>query len=347
MDREEQAKAQGPVPAVAPDAFVETSARKSAFALAMLAFILGGVGAASGLVGVLVAEAKDRPAFFFLLVTGTLACVLGAWMFRERLPALLALSGLAAMDAVVLGIAIVALVAAGQWTMALTLGSLLLLALGAFGVGLFWAAESENRTAEILRIVLLLGGMLGLMTVVALVVAFVLPASPSVALWFGTLVTVGGTIAGLNLFPMQGLGFGLPRNWAHAAWPIAAAAVLAWAASGYLHLMVAWLGPAILASQKGLDEVPTWQAILLFVLAAPVAEEILFRGSLQQTMKGMWGAPTAVLTAALLFGMVHFSPAALPAHLVLGLAAGLARELSGSLLPCILLHAVYNAIVVL
>jgi len=88
---------------------------------------------------------------------------------------------------------------------------------------------------------------------------------------------------------------------------------------------------------------PLLRMIVLVVILAPVAEEILFRGylftALSKTVP-MW--LTQVITA-LLFGLVHGLGHALPIAL-LSLLFGYLRQRYGSLLPSILAHAVHNAV---
>ncbi len=82
-------------------------------------------------------------------------------------------------------------------------------------------------------------------------------------------------------------------------------------------------------------------------VAAPIAEEIAFRGYLfaaLTTWRGPW--PAAIVTG-LLFGAAHvavYPPELLPALAFFGVAACLLFWFTGSLLPCIAVHAFNNAI---
>jgi membrane protease YdiL (CAAX protease family) len=80
------------------------------------------------------------------------------------------------------------------------------------------------------------------------------------------------------------------------------------------------------------------------VVVAPLAEEFFFRGLLQtllvKMLRSRW---VAILVASLAFGLVHFSqPHAVPALVALGFLIGYAYERSGSLVPPVLIHAVFN-----
>lgn len=85
----------------------------------------------------------------------------------------------------------------------------------------------------------------------------------------------------------------------------------------------------------------TWLFVLGTVVAAPVAEELVFRGFLLPALRPRLGAKGAVAATALAFGLVHPLPLALPAAL-LGAGFGWLAMRSGSLLPAILAHAVHN-----
>lgn len=85
-----------------------------------------------------------------------------------------------------------------------------------------------------------------------------------------------------------------------------------------------------------------WHIVLLAVVAAPLIEELIFRGFVFRIMRGAWSARGAILANALLFAIVH--PAmSFPPVFLLGLASAWLYARSGKLWACILLHAAYNA----
>lgn len=94
---------------------------------------------------------------------------------------------------------------------------------------------------------------------------------------------------------------------------------------------------------------PAWTALLLLIaaVAAPLAEESLFRGWLQPALaqdlprRARW---VAVPLAAALFAVVHPTQAWVPVG-VAGLAAGLLRARSGRLLSAVVLHMTHNGLV--
>ena len=96
-----------------------------------------------------------------------------------------------------------------------------------------------------------------------------------------------------------------------------------------------------------------WLTFAYFGLFAPVQEETIFRGLLQTSLAselisagwtGQVASVTAVLVAAFLFGAIHVAVGPLTAAcaLVLAVLAGELRRRSGSLLPAVLCHSLFN-----
>ncbi len=101
-----------------------------------------------------------------------------------------------------------------------------------------------------------------------------------------------------------------------------------------------------------LPERPAHRAVLMFALA-PASEEAVFRGLVEGFLLQHVDPCTAVAVPAVLFALGHLIPysyskrmaAAVSASaLILGLVAGHFRMVSGSLLPAIASHAVFNAV---
>jgi membrane protease YdiL (CAAX protease family) len=89
---------------------------------------------------------------------------------------------------------------------------------------------------------------------------------------------------------------------------------------------------------------------LLFAIAvaAPIAEEIAVRGYLFGALTRWRGPWTGALVTALLFGLAHiatYPPQLLPMMAAFGFGACLLYWFTGSLLPCVSLHALNNGIV--
>lgn len=97
-----------------------------------------------------------------------------------------------------------------------------------------------------------------------------------------------------------------------------------------------------------------WMVFLYFIVGSPIQEEVIFRGLLQSTLERRVGLSLpvmgtsvsfAVLAVAVLFGLIHLAVgiATAIAAFVLGILAGELRRRSSSLIPAIILHAIFNA----
>ncbi len=122
-------------------------------------------------------------------------------------------------------------------------------------------------------------------------------------------------------------------------------------------MLVLFLISALLSSQEGemhpvagfllddLDPVQLTTIGLAVVVAAPVGEELLFRGFLYRSLRHRLGFLPALLITACLFAVLHVAPHVLLPYIGLGLAFGLVYEWVGSLWASIVLHALWNAVV--
>lgn len=81
--------------------------------------------------------------------------------------------------------------------------------------------------------------------------------------------------------------------------------------------------------------------ILLAVVAAPILEELLFRGFICRTMLAFWSKKKAVLGSALIFAVVHPGTSFPPVFLV-GVMTAVLFLRSRSVVPGMILHALYN-----
>ena len=84
--------------------------------------------------------------------------------------------------------------------------------------------------------------------------------------------------------------------------------------------------------------------ILLAVVIAPVAEELVFRGYLYTVMKRFFGSLPSLVFTAVLFGLVHVNVPALVPLFVLACAFTIAYEVTGSLFVPMAMHALFNAL---
>ena len=86
--------------------------------------------------------------------------------------------------------------------------------------------------------------------------------------------------------------------------------------------------------------------ILLFIavtIIAPLGEELLFRGFLQQVLEKHWKDVTrAILTTALFFALIHMNPYWFAQIYILGVMLGFLSWKTGSVLPSLILHGLNN-----
>jgi len=178
---------------------------------------------------------------------------------------------------------------------------------------------------------------------------FLVPASG--ALWILALVPlrVPGRFRGWRLDPRswpQAIVPGLLRY--VAIWPICAGALV------LTRAIVLRIAPdhhfdehATLNLLRAAREGPAWVSTFLMlaaVIAAPLAEELLFRGMILTMLQRLSGSAwIGVLGSAAIFALFHLSnPDAVPPLFIFGLALGVAFARSGSLAVPIIMHVCFN-----
>jgi hypothetical protein len=81
---------------------------------------------------------------------------------------------------------------------------------------------------------------------------------------------------------------------------------------------------------------------LSFAIVTPIAEELLFRGYILDSIKRMHGDWPAIIGSALLFALVHFNLFGMVPFIMGGVIYGWLRIKTGSLLPSIACHMMWN-----
>ena len=196
------------------------------------------------------------------------------------------------------------------------------------GIGLFVAVYVPAFATTALvrpRIEIAIPLVIGITFSVALILVFLLARRP----------------AGIAEF-----GFSIPKS---------RYTVIASAFGLTLGLAVTWL-THLLPSKPPFDAsgFAPWRIWLYFVIGSPVQEEIIFRGLIQSILERRWmitfsvfGASlsSAVIFTTTLFGIIHLGAGAAVATgaIVFRLVAGELRRRSGSLLPAVIVHALFNA----
>lgn len=89
--------------------------------------------------------------------------------------------------------------------------------------------------------------------------------------------------------------------------------------------------------------------VLLIVIAAPISEEICFRGMLFGGLREKLPRVAAALLAGVIFGALHALTGitAVPPLIAFGFLLALLYERTGSIVPCILLHMLNNSVALL
>lgn len=114
-------------------------------------------------------------------------------------------------------------------------------------------------------------------------------------------------------------------------------------AAQLLNWLLAPLGVDIMAAMEAASgQADTLSMFLYGCFVAPVAEEVLFRGLIQGTVRP-YGKKISIFISALLFGLFHGNPVQTPFAFVLGLILGYVAEEYG-LMWCVVLHGFNNLV---
>lgn len=84
--------------------------------------------------------------------------------------------------------------------------------------------------------------------------------------------------------------------------------------------------------------------VVFVAVAAPIAEELAFRGVLLGTLERMMSPVLALVVSSALFAIVHFQFVQFPGLFVFGLAAGWLAQRTNGLLAPIAAHVAFNAV---
>ena len=86
---------------------------------------------------------------------------------------------------------------------------------------------------------------------------------------------------------------------------------------------------------------------LALAVWTPIAEETFFRGFILRGLANRWRVTPALIVSAAVFAALHLAPALLLPVFVTGLLLGFLYHRTGSLWPCIAVHAAQNLAAVL
>ena len=83
------------------------------------------------------------------------------------------------------------------------------------------------------------------------------------------------------------------------------------------------------------------------VFFGPLVEELLFRGAMFTALRKSQDASLTIAFTAMMFAAVHLVPQSFPWLFLMGLVLGYVRHASGSVIPALLLHMVFNGMSIL
>jgi len=160
------------------------------------------------------------------------------------------------------------------------------------------------------------------------------------AIMFGILLLIA-----IGLPKRDAFGLRRPRSWAIAIGLVPLTLLVVYAASLFYSL---GFDPG---EEQGL--VPEdWDSsragafaayFAVVAVLAPIVEELMYRG-LGFTLLAPYGKWVAILGTGVLFGAAHGLLIALPLLSLFGILLGWVRAKTGSVYPCIIIHAIFNAI---
>lgn len=84
-------------------------------------------------------------------------------------------------------------------------------------------------------------------------------------------------------------------------------------------------------------------AMLTTVICAPILEEVLFRGVLQESLTSKYGSTRGIIIASAVFAVIHIIPQQVVNAFFIGIILGYIYYLTQSVVNVIILHALNNA----
>jgi len=165
-----------------------------------------------------------------------------------------------------------------------------------------------------------------------------------------TLAIVWAVATGFRRRPFwQAVGWGWSRNFGF--WVCVLTALMLYVAASALAYLLG-------VNKTPFDEMLESSAGALFATAflatatAPLVEELVYRGVLYPALRKVGGAALAVIVVTFLFSFVHYwqyknSPGTIAAITLLSLSLTIVRAWTGRVLPCFVIHLVFNGVQVI
>ena len=150
-------------------------------------------------------------------------------------------------------------------------------------------------------------------------------------------------------------GFGIRPANALAVLSAALLGLVLWPVAHEIYVISEHAGLSILGQEQiqaaqsmlaAWQELPLWLILVTMALVPGVFEELSFRGFLFSSLRTVLAADRTVVVSALLFGLFHevLMPGRFLASTFLGFVLGWVRMRTASVVPCMVLHALHNGL---
>jgi len=90
-----------------------------------------------------------------------------------------------------------------------------------------------------------------------------------------------------------------------------------------------------------------WSVIILISILPGIFEELAFRGYIMSRLEKVGSKGEAVIIQAMMFSVLHLLPAIFISHFIIGVILGIVRLRSKSIYPSMIVHILWNMIVIL
>jgi sodium transport system permease protein len=117
-----------------------------------------------------------------------------------------------------------------------------------------------------------------------------------------------------------------------------------------MRMLQGWFFPPLpesaaeLFKALGDPQIGIWLPLLAFAVAPAVCEELAFRGFMLSGMQRSGRPWLPIILTSVAFGIIHMIPQQVFNAILLGFVLGLLAVRSGSLIPCIVFHLLFNGI---
>lgn len=171
------------------------------------------------------------------------------------------------------------------------------------------------------------------------------------SIWLGAIVLMIATKKNLTL---EQIGFrrlrGMAMLWPLATWVSGIVIVMVYGAAVLALEETTGRDLSRLAEGNPLPETEAMTDMVWFVLglsvvvAAPLAEELFFRGLVFRAIQARWGLALGMVISGLLFALVHFEISVVIPFWGIGMLFAFSYYQSGSLWTPVIAHAIFNGV---